>query len=66
MPRSVFIIMGSVSGKSFWENQNTFYDQQLFFVQNLVVKMCYCKKNTVQSDRPTYENIAHALCILDT
>ena len=44
MPRSVFIIMGSVSGKCFWENQNTFYDQQLFFVQNLVVKMCYCKK----------------------
>jgi hypothetical protein len=58
--------MRNVSDESCRENQNTFCVQELFF-ENRAIFYEIMWKNIVEWGRPEMtDNMAHALCMLDT
>jgi len=61
----ILLRMRNVSDKSCRENENIHSMFNFFFTENLVIYEIMCK-NIVQRDKATFNNAAHAHCMLDT
>jgi hypothetical protein len=64
--RSFLLIMRNVSDKSCRVNQNVHFVFGNFFNSKIVPFMRKCGKNIVETGQATYDNMAHAQCMLDT